>query len=113
MCFEGDSIYFLINNRTLPVSEDERIPDWLKLTAHFSQVSFAVLDPSSGVPFLICNSAGMETKYSPFNITSILRHDSFAPNRGHFRVRPHQAAVSCAPVTMSLAERLAGNCPLP
>ena len=50
----------------------------------------------------------METKYSPFSVTSVLRHDSFAPNRGHFRsVRAHQA-VSYPPATMSLAERLAG-----
>ncbi|XP_073253360.1 diencephalon/mesencephalon homeobox protein 1-B-like [Porites lutea] len=51
----------------------------------------------------------METKYYPFNITSILRNDSFSPNRGHFRsANQHQATVPrSAAATMSLAERLA------
>ena len=50
----------------------------------------------------------METKYSPFSVTSILRHDSFALNRGHFRSAGAHQAVSYPPATMSLAERLAG-----
>ncbi|CAH3024713.1 unnamed protein product [Porites evermanni] len=54
---------------------------------------------------------GMETKYYPFNITSILRNDSFSPNRGHFRsANQHQATVPRSPAaTMSLAERLAAE----
>lgn len=57
------------------------------------------------------SSGGMETKYYPFNITSILRNDSFSPNRGHFRsANQHQATVPrSAAATMSLAERLAGR----
>ena len=108
MCFAGDCIYFLINNRTLPVSEDKRIPghsNWQHISVK-SHLRFLILPP--GFSSLIRNSAGMETKYSPFSVTSILRHDSFASNRGHFRsVRAHQA-VSYPPATMSLAERLAG-----
>lgn len=57
------------------------------------------------------SSGGMETKYYLFNITSILRNDSFSPNRGHFRsANQHQATVPRSPAaTMSLAERLAGR----
>lgn len=50
----------------------------------------------------------METKYSPFNITSILRHGSYSSNRGHFNSVKIHEPVRLSPAPMSLAERLAG-----
>ena len=53
----------------------------------------------------------METKYSPFNITSILRHGSYTSNRGHFHSVEIHEPVRFSPAPMSLAERLAGLAP--
>lgn len=76
-----------------------------------SHLRFLILPP--GCLTLIRNSAGMETKYySSFSIASILLHDSFVPNRGHFigATAAHQAEIYPSVATMSLAERLAGLC---